>query len=98
MRAFFTIFSLHFSLGHKKRTPVRVQSNAHRMLNVCSSYAPYDVNPISSPSLLSSAALFSGHTITLQRHKKNLKVAPIGPISAQGLLIYAHLNRPSTEV
>lgn len=43
----------------KKGTPVGLPSNAHRMLIECLSYAPYDVNPIYSPSLLSSASLFS---------------------------------------
>ena len=43
----------------KKGTPVGLPSNAHRMLIECLSYAPYDVNPIYFPSLLSSASLFS---------------------------------------
>lgn len=43
----------------KKGTPVGLPSNAHRMLIECLSYALYDVNPIYSPSLLSSASLFS---------------------------------------
>ena len=42
----------------KKRTPIGVQSNAHRMLIECSSYALYNVSPRYYPSLLSLAAFF----------------------------------------